>query len=501
METILYNGNIYTMDKRLFKATAVKIKGNRITEVGMDDLIKHKNNYTKLINLNGKTLVPGFCDGHTHLLSFGYSLEMADLNNSISIQDIIETVKKHIKKYRIKQNEWIEGRGWNENNFINKTMPNRYDLDRISNTNPIVLIRTCGQVCVCNTKALQYLNLNDFEGIKIDRDNIELDKNGVPTGIIKGNAMKLVFEKIPKLGKERIKKLIVKASQECLNFGITSVDTDDFELIRAGDFNDILDAYFELDYEKKLPIRINKMLYLPSKGLLESFIKLGYKTGYGSDFFKIGAFKLQTDGSLGAKTAALCEPYIGDNNNKGITLMSQQKINELVEIAHNNGLQVVMDAIGDRAMKMAILAYKKIYEKNENNNDLRFGIDHCQITTKEIIAEFKKYNIIAGSDIPVEPVNPILGIYSAVTRQQINGVPKGGWIPEQKLTVYEAVYAYTMGTAYSCFEEDIRGSITEGKYADFVILSDNIFKISPEKIKDVFVEATIINGKLVYGEI
>lgn len=213
-------------------------------------------------------------------------------------------------------------------------------------------------------------------------------------------------------------------------------------------------------------------MYLPSKDLLESFIKLGYKTGYGSDFFKIGAFKLQTDGSLGAKTAALCEPYIGDNNNKGITLMSQQKINELVEIAHNNGLQVVMDAIGDRAMKMAILAYKKIYEKKENNNDLRFGIDHCQITTKEIIAEFKKYNIIAGSDIPVEPVNPMLGIYSAVTRKQVNGVPKGGWIPEQKLTVYEAVYAYTMGTAYSCFEEDIRGSITEGKYADLVILSD-----------------------------
>lgn len=283
-------------------------------------------------------------------------------------------------------------------------------------------------------------------------------------------------------------------------------------------------------------------MYLPSKDLLESFTKLGYKTGYGSDFFKIGAFKLQTDGSLGAKTAALCEPYIGDNNNKGITIMSQQKINELVEIAHNNGLQVVMDAIGDRAMKMAILAYKKIHEKNENNNDLRFGIDHCQITTKEIIAEFKKYNIIAGlelfflstdipiieerigverarwtynwksfldngvvisagSDIPVEPVNPMLGIYSAVTRKQINGVPKGGWIPEQKLTVYEAVYAYTMGKAYSCFEEDIRGSITEGKYADLVILSDNIFKISPEKIKDVFVEATIINGKLVYGEI
>lgn len=541
METILYNGKIYTMDKDLPEATAVKIRDNRIVDVGTDDLLKEKNEDIKPINLNGRTLLPGFCDGHTHLLSFGYSLEMVDLNNANSIEDIVEITKKHIKEHRLNQFDWIEGRGWNENKFIHRNMPNRYDLDRISNIQPIVLIRTCGQVCVCNTKALEYLKLENHIDIVIEGGSVELDEDGIPTGILKGNAMKIMFEKIPKLGKERIKDIIIKASKECLKYGITSVQTDDFELVRAGNFNDILEAYLELDEESKLPIRINKMLYLPNKDLLNSFLKLGYKTGDGSDYFKIGPFKLQMDGSLGAKTAALNEPYIDDEQNRGILLMTQDEINELVEIAFKNDLQVVVDAIGDRAMEMVIKSYKKILEGNKVK-DLRFGIDHCQITTRQIIEDFSKYNVVAGlelvflssdipiiekrvgikrakwtynwksflnngviisagSDIPVEPANPMLGIYSAVTRKQMNGLPGEGWLPEQKLTIQEAVYAYTMGTAFSCFEENIKGSVTKGKYADLIILSDDIFKISPEMIKDITIEATIIDGKIVYGDI
>lgn len=543
MKKLIFNGKIHTMDKIMPRADAIIIDKNKITFVGKEEDARKllKNAVYDEFDLKRKTVLPGFYDGHAHLLMYGHNLLGVDLTKADSVEDIIEIAKKHLKEYG-SDTDWIEGSGWDENQFFDKRMPNRYDLDKISETQPIVLNRICENVSVLNSKALEITKIKDHVNTPMEGGTIELDEDGNPTGVLKGNtALKLWRERIPNLGKEKIKDRIIRASQECIKYGITSMQTDDFLLLRAGDFNDILEAFLELDKENKLPIKFNQMLYLPSRKLLESFLELGYKTGDGSDYFKIGPFKLPIDGTLGAKTAALNEPYLDDENNFGMLYNTQEEIIELAEIAFKNGLQVVMDGIGERAMEAVIESYKNILKDNKDK-DLRFGIDHCQITTKKIIEDFGKYNIIAGlefsflssdiplvedrigkerakwtynartfldngiiisagSDIPVESPNPLMGIYSVVTRKQFNGLPEGGWLPEQKLTVEEAVYAYTMGTAYSCFEENIKGSITKGKYADLVVLSDDIFEISPEKIKDVPVEATIIDGKVVYGEI
>lgn len=545
MIKLFFNAEIYTMDDAIPKADALVIEGDKIKFVGIEidarDLLK-KTDFEEF-NMEGKTILPGFYDGHAHLLMYGHTLLGIDLRNVNSVDELIETTRKYLKNHNDdSDSDWIEGSGWNEERFPDKKMPTRHDLDKISTTQPIVLNRICENLSVLNTKALELIAIDKHIDTPLVGGVIDVDESGSPTGILKGNsALKLWWDTIPNLNKEQIKKRITVASKECIKYGVTSIQTDDFLLIRAGGFKEILEAYFELDKESKLLLKFNQMLYLPSKELLEEFLALGYKTGDGSHYFKIGPFKLPTDGTLGAKTATLNEPYEGDDDNYGFLYMTPAEITGLARTAHENGLQVVMDGIGETAMETVIEAYRQILENdNRDNKELRLGIDHCQLTSKKIIEDFSKYDLIAGlefqflssdipivedrigkkrakwsynartfldnnviltagSDIPVETPNPLMGIYSVVNRKTFDGFPEGGWFPEQKLTVKEAVYAYTMGSAYSCFDEKIKGSITKGKYADLVVLCEDIFQLSPEKIKDVSVKATIIDGEVVYG--
>lgn len=539
LDLILCNGNIFTMDKQYPKAEAVGIIGNKIAFVGRnEEVLALKNPKTEIIDLNGKTVVPGFNDSHMHLLSYAMSLDKVDLNNVSSVDEIVEKVRAYIKENNIPEGTWVQGRGWNHELFSKKVMPTRHDLDRISQKHPIVLTRTCGHICAVNTLALEICGILE-KPPAIEGGSIDLDENGVPNGILRENAMDLVYRYLLSPGKEKIKELIVRGAEDCLRCGLTSIQTDDLEAIK-GDFKDILDAYFELDKEDKLPIRVNLQLLLPTIEKLEAFLKLGFKTGDGSEFLKIGPLKLLTDGSLGGRTAALSEPYEDDKNNWGIAIYSQEELNKLVEKAYMSGLQVACHAIGDRAMKMVFKAYKNAMEKC-TKEDPRFRIIHCQITTEELLDKFKEYNVIAdiqpifvssdlliaekrvgkerarwsynwksmldrgvhvaaGSDSPVESFNPLWGIYAAVTRKNLEGYPDGGWLPDQKLTVEQAVYIYTMGSAYSTYEENIKGSITPGKLADMVVLSEDIFSIDPDNIKDVKVEKTFVDGKLVFEQ-
>lgn len=535
---LFYNGQMYTMNDNRDIADAMVVSNGDIVFVGEKKLAEEKfPELLEKIDLEGHPILPGFIDNHVHLLSYGHSLNIANLNGCSSVEEVLERLHQ-FKANRTDLNEWIEGRGWDETIFSEKRLLNRHDLDNVSSTLKIVIGRSCSFICVVNSLALEEIGL--FESIP-DRyvDLIQVDDEGVPTGVFFGEACHYVYSFIPKMSKEEIKKCIVDASNDYLTCGITTVDTDDFELVRAGDFSAILAAYHELDSTSKLPIRINLMLYLPNEQLLDEFLELNKKTGDGSDFFRYGHFKLMTDGSLGSREAALKKPYADDPNNCGLTFYTQEELNSLVRKAHENGLSVVCDGIGDYGIQMALNAYRPIIEKSTDKTALRFCIDHCQITSHKIIEEFAELGVIgglelvfvssdipiteerigyeraqesynwktfvnqgvhycAGSDSPVEHFNPFYGIHAAVNRVSWDGLPPEGWLKEQKLSVDEAISAFTRNGGFPIYREDDLGTLEIGKKADFIILTEDPFLILPEKLNMITVKKTYIGGNLAY---
>lgn len=537
MDLILFNGNVFTVDQSNKYARAIGIQGNKIAIVGSDpEVLRHRTADSTVIDLEGKTAIPGFNDGHLHLLNHGIIKDNVVLQGCADKQQVIQRTKDYIRERNIPQGEWVEGRGWDQNLFEEKVMLTRQDLDQISREHPIVLTRVCGCMCVVNTAGLKAMGVFDAPPA-IEGGEIELDEKGVPTGRMLGNAEVYTYGFIPKLSKERIKKYIVKSMEYYVKAGITSAQACDLGLAKCY-FKDTLDAYFELDREGKLPLRANQMILLDKKALLEDFLALGYRTGDGSDFFRIGPYKLQPDGSLGSRTAYLSAPYEDDPSTQGVLNNSPDEFYELIELAYRSGMQIVADAIGDGTMDMVLEAYKKLMDKYPKE-DPRFCVDHCQITTEAILDKFKACGVIGGleivflssdlhivedrvgkdraaqsynwkgfvdrgvpiaigSDSPVEDFNPMHGIHAAVLRQDLDGYPPGGWHPEQKLTLEEAIHGYTMGPAYCTCEEGIKGSITPGKLADIAVLSENIFDIDPARLKDVTTVLTIVDGKIAH---
>lgn len=539
MRTILKNGRCHTLNENNDIVEAILAENGKIAAVGTnEEIMKLAKDGDAIIDAGGKTVMPGFYDSHMHLLSYGYSLTMAYLDDCNSIEDVITTLKKYIEDNNIPPGTWVEGRGWNETNYPEGRMPNRFDLDRVSTEHMISIGRSCSFIRITNTKALSELGFME-KLPDVSSGMVEVDENGVPTGIFRGEAKEAVYSRLPKLGVERIKQSIVAACEKYKEAGITSAETDDFELTRAGDFNDILKAYKELDEAGELPIRVNLMLYLPEDEQQQEFYKYGFKTGDGSDFFRIGKFKLLTDGSLGVREAALLEPYADDPTNYGGPLVTQEAICRKVKDAYEHGLITVCDGMGDFGIYLALKAYEPIVAAHPDE-DLRFGIDHCQITTEGLIEEYARLGVVAGcelvfvksdieiaedrvgkhraslsynwkrffdngcvvaagSDSPVEDYNPMLGIEGAVNRRDWDNQPPEGWFSEQCITVEQAVQAFTTGAAYANYEENEKGTIEVGKFADLIVLSDDIFSMNKDDLAKAKVEKTIIGGELVYS--
>lgn len=535
---ILINGKIYTMDKERNIVDAIGIKGDIIEKVGSnEEIMTLKKDNTKIIDLEGRVVLPGFNDSHMHLLSYGHSLNRIELGGANSIEALNSTIKKVIEEKAIEKGEWVNGRGWNQDYFMGeKRFPTRYDLDNISLEHPILIGRACGHIVVVNSKALELLNITK-DTPQVDGGHFDLDENGEPLGIFRENALGLVYSKLPSPTVEDIKAMMVRAIEDLNKNGVTSVGTDDFDAFPDVDYEKIILAYQELKEENKLKVRVYEQFLIQDKDRLQGFIDKGYGSSWGDKFFKLGSLKLLVDGSLGARTAALTEDYSDDYNNKGITKLLQDELDIIVDLANQYNIQVAIHGIGDRAMYMALESIEKVLDKNPRDNH-RHGIVHCQITDEELLNKFAELKIIAyiqpifldydwkivrsrvgenrertsynwktmldknitiacGSDSPVETFNVMKGIYEAVTRKDLDGNPQGGWLPEQRLTVDEAVYGYTMGGAYASFEENIKGSLEEGKLADMVVLSKDIFNMEEDSIKDVEVVATIFGGELV----
>lgn len=539
MDIIFFNGVIATIDPNNTFLEAVFIKDNKIAKVGSnEEVLQYKQEDTKMVDLEGKLMLPGFNDSHMHLLNYGQSLRMIDLIGTESMEDMINRTKKFIENHNPEKSQWIRGRGWNNDYFQgDKGFPTRYDLDKISTQYPIILTRTCGHMATVNSKAMEVAGITR-DTPQIEGGHFDLDKDGEPLGIFRENAQELINKHIPSPTLDDIKEMIIEGIKDANAYGITSIQSDDFGAIPGSSYYDVIKAYEELRDEGKMNVRVYEQCLLQEVEQLADLLDKGYKTGYGDEVFKIGPLKLLADGSLGARTAALTKPYEDAPETSGIPILNQEEIDALVEKAHTSEMQVAIHAIGNKTMYMAIEAIEKVLKRNPRE-DHRHGIVHCQITDDYLLNKYEEFDIVAyiqpifldydwhmaesrvgseliktsynwktllskgvhlasGSDCPVEGLNVMDGIYTAVTRKDLSGKPEGGWMPEQRLTVEEAVYTFTMAGAFASFEEDIKGSIEEGKMADMVVLSENIFDISEEKIKDVKVDMTIFNGKVVY---
>lgn len=538
MKYLFINGKIYTQSVDRSIEEAVLVEDGLIQKLGTSkDLLDQSSSGAIIIDLEGKIMVPGFNDSHIHLLNYAYGLSKLDLGGAKNIPELIARGKKVIQNRKSGEDGWLSGRGLDQNILEENRIPNRWDLDQISTEVPIVFTRVCEHIVTVNSKALELCGINASTS-QPEGGHIDQDEEGTPTGVLREAARYLVYERIPPANKAAIKSMLAEAAEVLSSYGLTSLQTDDIETFSDKDYEVIFEAYRELIDEGKLPLRIYKQCLLPSIERLQAFLDKGYNTGVGDGFFKIGPLKLLTDGTLGARTAYLNEPYADEPDNRGINVFTQDQLDELVMTAHQNDMQVLTHAIGDGAMDMCMDAMEKAqlaYPKD----DPRFGIVHLQLTSQRNLERFKEQNIIAfaepicinsdlyivedrigaqraktaynfrslidagvhltlSTDTPVDLFNPMKSIYVAVNRKDYNGHPEAGWRMDEALTVEQAVYAYTAESAYASFEEDVKGSIEPGKYADLVVLSEDIYQIDPNRIQDVAVEMTIMNGNIVY---
>lgn len=531
---IFINGNIVTLENEE-KAEAFCIRDGFFTAVGSNTQISalaYENE--EIIDLKGKTVVPGFCDGHMHFLNYALTKDRVDLSSTKSIEELIIKTQAYIKERNIPKGEWIISRGWNDNHLEEKRPLTRWDLDKISSEHPIFFTRVCGHIGTVNSKALALLNITGStpnpEGGIIDKEN------GEPTGILRENALNLASNHFPPMKKEEMKRILSAAFKDALKVGLTTLHTDDVS--HAGSLQNLLEAYKELEGENTLPIRITLQIYSPTIEDIKKATELGIKTGTGSHLLKVGPVKLYQDGSLGGRTAAMEEAYC-DIQSNGVIIYPQKELDTLTLEAHKSGFQIAIHGIGDRAINMILNSYENMYN-HCGKGDYRPTLIHCQFTNDHILKRFKDLEVIANvqpsfvmtdypivekavgkirseksyawkdiknnhipvafsSDAPIESFNPLLGIYAAVTRKDLQGNPIMGWHKEQQLTVYEALLAFTQGTCYMNFEENLKGSIAPNKLADFVVLSEDITTCEKDYIKNIKVLETYVGGKKMFN--
>lgn len=536
---IYINGVVYTVTQGIEEAFVVE-RGKFLYVGNSQTALEYQNKESEVIDLEGKFVTAGFNDSHMHVLGYGYALQMVNLaEHTTSLEEMQQAIKRYIYINKLEENEWVRGRGWNHDYFNDtKRFPTRYDLDEISTQYPICMIRACGHACVVNSKALEIAGITK-DTLQVEGGAFDVDEQGEPLGIFRESALGLIYDKIPKPSRRELKAMLTSACKNLNSYGVTSAQTDDFIVFPQVSYQEVIKAYEELEAEGKLTVKIYEQAQVTDQKELAEFIGKGYTTGAGTDYFKIGPLKLLGDGSLGARTAYLGTPYADDPATRGIAVYTQEQFDEMIGYAHEKGMQVAIHAIGDGIMERIVKAIEKALIKQPRDNH-RHGIVHCQITTPKLIEKMKELDLCAyiqtifldydihiveervgkerakttynfktlldqgtiisnGSDCPVELPNVLEGIQCAVTRCTLDG-KNGPFLSDQALTVEEAIHSYTIMGAYTSFEENTKGSIEEGKVADFVILEGNPLSSKRETIKDISIGATYVDGKCVYSK-
>lgn len=539
MKQIYINGHVITMDPLCPKAEAFVVEDGLFAAVGSSkDMLAQREADSEVIDLKGATLVPGFNDSHLHLLNYAYGKTKVDLSQARSTAEVIQTGKDYIARRSLPKGKWVVGTGWNEYFYPDRHILTREDLDEISTDHPIVFTRNCVHTVVVNSLALELMGITD-ETPDPPGGIIRRDALGRATGLLNENARHLAYAQLPDASEEEIRAMLEQATAELASYGLTSLQTDDFETFSGKNYDLILNVYRDLSREGRLSARVYEQCLLPSLPRLRDFLDKGYTSGQGDGLFKIGPLKLLVDGSAGPHTAFLSQEYSDDPGNVGVCQFTQEELDELVLEAQRSGMHVLCHGIGDAAMTRILNSYEKALD-TFHNPDARNGIVHVQISTFDILKRMKKLNVIAyaepvcidgdmhcvedrvgserikesyayrtmldlglrcgySSDAPVDSVDPIVAAYIAVNRKDHSGWPEGGWHPEQKLTIEEVLEGYTNGSAFCSFEENAKGSVSAGKYADFAILSENILETPAEDLLRVRVLKTYLGGKLTYS--
>jgi predicted amidohydrolase YtcJ len=515
-DLVILNANVVTLDERRPRAEAVAVFGDKMVVVGSNSEIrKYVSAKTRVVDAKGKSVVPGFVDCHVHMAGFGSFLQTVDLRDAKSIAEVQQKIREYAEENSDRL--WVLGGRWDHEKFAEKRLPNRWDLDAAVKDKPVFLVRVCGHIGVANSKALELAGIT--EETVVDGGKVDLDAaSGEPNGVLRENALELIWRVVPKPNLKSMEESCILACQEAVRAGLTGVHW-------VVDSADEIRVVQKLCFEGKIPLRV--YLGIPAR-LLDALVSLGLLTGFGNDMVKLGFVKVFADGSLGARTAALKEPYSDDPKTCGMLLYTQRKLNRLVLKAHRAGLQLAVHAIGDRAVEAVLKAYEKALKAFPRVNH-RHRIEHCSVLNPRLIRRMKRLRLIAsvqphfvvsdfwvfqrvgerrgrwvypfktlmregivvasGSDSPVEPINPLLGVWAAVTKANF---------AEERLSLDEAIRTYTLNAAYASFEEKLKGSIEVGKLADLTVLSEDLDRVPPEKIRDVGVEMVIVGGKVVY---
>lgn len=528
-DLIITNGKIWTVDKAMPTAQAVAVVDERIVAVGSATEIETwRGPQTRVIDAGGKLVLPGFNDAHVHFVSGGMQLDNVQLKDATSAQEFARLIGERAKV--TPKGEWILGGNWDETKWTPPNIPTKQLIDALTPDNPVFVTRYDGHMGVANSVALRLAGITaqtqDPPGGTIVRD-----AQGNPTGALKDAAAELMYKAIPELTHDQRVRIVKRAMAHAASLGVTSVQN------MSADYEDIA-VYDELLQRGEL---ITRIYAAPLIGNVHDLAKIGVRHAFGGPYLRIGALKGFADGSLGSGTAYFYEPFLNQGDNHGLLSDEMHPISlmrDRMMTADAAGLQLCTHAIGDQAISIILDLYAEV-TKAHGEADRRFRIEHAQHMAAKDFARFAELHVIAsvqpyhaiddgrfaeahigrerssrtyafrtlldhgvrlalGTDWEVAPLDPMQTVYAAVTRATLDGKNPGGWFPEQKLTVPETIEAYTMGSAYAEFQDNVKGSITPGKLADLVELSDDIFTVPPEKIRDVHVLKTILGGKVIF---
>ena len=529
-DLIAYNGRIYTVEDAMPNATALAVRGDRIVYVGDSaGAMQFRTDDTRLVNLEGNTVIPGMVDAHAHLAGLGAALRNVDLVGTESYAEIIERVAARARE--VPAGTWILGRGWDQNDWPDTRFPTHQALSRAVPDHPVVLTRVDGHATLVNAAAMRAANLTsqtrDPSGGRIERL-----PGGAPSGVLVDRAMGLVSSHIPPTPREELRASILAAVAEANRWGLIGVHD-------AGVGRPVIDLYEELAREGRYDLR-NYVMISSDDSTLAHYFARGPQSALYEGRLWIRSIKISADGALGSRGAALHAPYTDEPTHSGLLLVSPGRIADVAVRALRSGFQLNVHAIGDRGNTVVLDAFQRALD-SVPTADHRFRVEHAQILTPDDIPRFSSLRVIPsmqgshqtsdmywaerrvgperirgayawrallntgviipnGSDFPVEMVNPLISFHSSVTRQDAKNWPDGGWYPDQKMTRDEALKSMTIWPAFAAFQDTLMGSLRAGKYADFVVLDRDLMGVPDTSILGTRVLATYLGGRAVYQD-
>lgn len=534
VKTAFFNARVYTGEFPL--RSAFLTEDGRFAAVGGDEeILAALGDGDARVDLGGRFVCPGFNDSHMHLLGFGSTLGQAQFARARSLREMLDIVRAFLAEHPPRDGQWLLGRGWNQDLFADgHRMPDRHDLDAVSADVPILLMRACGHCCAVNSKALALAGIGPDTpapgGGAIGM------ADGLPDGRLYDNAITLAQRVLPAPGKAELRDMLRAACRAVNRCGITSVQTDDYQVFPGVSWETVNEVYREMADAGELTVRVCEQAQLTDPASLEDFVRSGHGTGTGTDMFRIGPVKLLGDGSLGSRTALLSVPYADDPSTRGIALYPDGLLGRMIGLAHALGMQVAVHAIGDACLDQVLDAVEAAL-RDSPRPDHRHGIVHCQITrpdqlrriadlgmhvyAQSVFLDYDSHIVEArvgkalaassyswktltdsgvtvsnGSDCPVELPDVMAGIECAVTRTAMDGT--GPYLPGQAFTVREALDSFTLRGARASFEEAVKGRIAPGFLADFTVLSADPFEAEPRRLHEIRAEACYLGGRCVY---